>query len=228
MISTGIKHGSPEWHAARRELFGASEVADLLRAGYIDTKLHRTDAEQATARETQRSLVIQRKVGVAEDWPGNETTDVGNDFEPGFINHARRRWGMVLVPYGELLIDSECRRLGCTPDFYTDTPWGRALVQCKMTTSQAQEDCKTKKDGSPSEATYASGPPTRYLIQKQGELAVTALGWNALLVMHCAGGAFKGRLYPVQRHEGLIRRIRDEVARAWLEVEALRRGEITT
>lgn len=225
MIRTGIKAHSPEWYAARKELFGSSEVADLLRAGYIDTKLHRTEAAQAAAYEANRNMVLMRKAGLAEDWPGSETTDVGNDFEPGFIALAKRKWGMVLVPCQELLIDSECPRLGCTPDFYVDTPWGRALVQSKMTTAQAQEDCKAGKNGEPSQATYASGPPLRYCLQKMAEMTVTGFEWNALLVLHCANGAFKGRLYPVRRNEAVVRRIRAEARRAWEEVEALRAGE---
>lgn len=227
MIRTGITHGSPEWFAARREFIGGSEVSDVMGYGYIDERKHRTEAEQKAARVEARNLVLMRKAGLAEEWEGNETSKVGQDFEPGFVNMAKRKWGWTLIPYGELVYDRVCSRLACTPDFYVDAPWGRGLVQTKMTTAQAQEDCKPKKDGTPSAATYADGPPLRYTLQKQAELACTGLEWNCLLVLHCAGGEFKLRPYVIQRHPGAIARIRAEVNRAWDDVEKLRRGMAT-
>lgn len=211
-------------------------MADIMLEGYVDAKLvaksrARTAApgvmdEIDAVRAANRNQVIMRKAGLAEEWVGNETSAVGSDFEPGFVNLARRKWGWTLAPYGALVYDAQCARLACTPDFYVDSPWGRGLCQTKITTAQAEEDCKTLRDGSPSTATYAQGVPTRYLLQKQAELACTGLAWNALLVLHCSGGEFKGRLYPVQRHEGVIARLRLEAMSAWQDVERLRRGEI--
>ncbi len=211
------------WLAARRELFGSSDCADLLRAGYVDKKL--SDAEVAAAGNTAYKLVIMRKAGMAEEFQGNETTEMGKDFEPSFVNMAKRKWGWNMVPFGMLVQDRVCPRLGATPDFIVDSPWGRGLVQTKLTTAQAQEDCKPQKNGDPSTATYANGPPSYYLVQKQAELAVMDLEWNSLLVLHCANGQFKGRLYPVRRHDGVIERIRYEATRAWELVERLKNGE---
>lgn len=224
MIRTGITHGSPEWFAARREFIGGSEVSDVMGYGYIDERKHRTEAEQKAARVEARNLVLMRKAGLAEEWEGNETSKVGQDFEPGFINMAKRKWGWNLVPYGELVYDRVCSRLACTPDFYVDAPWGRGLVQTKFSGTQAQDDCRPKADGSPSTATYADGPPTRYVLQMQAEMACTGLAWNVLMVLHASGGQFKGKLYPVQRHDGVVAAIRRHVAAAWADVERLRAG----
>lgn len=219
-----IMHGTPEWIAARREFIGGSEIADIMLQGYIDTKLHKTAAAQEAARVTARHQVIMRKAGLAEEWTGNETSHVGSDFEPGFVNLARRKWGWELKTWGSLVYDKLQPRLACTPDFYVDSPWGRGLVQCKMSTASAAEDCKPKKDGSPSEATYADGPPLRYVLQCQAEMACTGLGWATLLVLHAANGQFKLAPYCLRRHDGVVLAIRRAVATAWVQVELMRSG----
>ncbi len=90
------------WLAARRELFGSSDCADLLRAGYVDKKITGY-MEYESALNTAYKLVIMRKAGLAEEFQGNETTEMGNDFEPGFVNMAKRKWGWNIVPFGMLV-----------------------------------------------------------------------------------------------------------------------------
>jgi hypothetical protein len=105
-------------------------------------------------------------------------------------------------------------------------PWGLTVVQTKDTTAAAQEDCRPRRDGSPSEAAYASGPPLYYTLQVQAELACMGLEWGALLVLHAAQGAKKLRAYPVRRHDGAIKRIRDEAVLTMLDVERLKQGKV--
>lgn len=175
-----------------------------------------------------RAQLVMLKAGLALPWEGNETTETGQALEDsGFFQlRARQKWGWQMRPCGLLIEDPVCPQLAATPDFLMDTPWGSAVVQTKGTTSQAQEDTKAKKNGQPSEATYANGIPFYYQLQIQAELAVTGLQWGALLVLHAASGMFKLRSYPVRRHDLVIARLRAEAPKVIAEAEALKAGRI--
>lgn len=214
----------PKWLEARKELFGASEVADLLLCGYVDPKLPL--AEQDAKRLEARSLVCMRKAGLAEDFEGNEHTEFGQDYEACFPLRARRKLGWELQPFGWLVGDELCPRLGATPDFVMDTPWGKALVQTKVSWSAAHEDVKPKRDGSPSDSQFANGCPMRYQLQVITEMMCTGYRLGCVLVDHLSPRGTKLRAYRVDWHEGVANRIRSVANEWWLEVERMKRGEI--
>jgi predicted phage-related endonuclease len=206
------------WLAARERYVCGSEVAQMLCSGYAAK-----EAEQAQ----QRAQLVMLKAGMATPFAGNESTRIGQLMEEHlFAPMARELLGWHLEPFGKLVEDAACSALAATPDFLLRTPWGLGVVQTKDTTAQAQEDCKPRRDGSPSEAAYASGAPLYYALQLQAELACTGLEWGALLVLHSAGGGKKLRSYPLRRHEGVIARIRAEAPRVLADAAALKAGKI--
>ena len=174
-----------------------------------------------------RAHLVMLKAGLAEPWAGNETTRIGRHMEPFFVEAAKDLLGWKLEPFGYLVRDPVCHYLAATPDFLSHTPWGLALVQTKVTTARAQEDCRPRKDGSPSDATYASGPPIYFVIQQQAELACMALEWSALLVLHAAAGGLKLRAYATRAHHGVIARIRAEAPKVMADANALKAGRLS-
>jgi predicted phage-related endonuclease len=199
------------WLAARQNYVCSSEVAAML----------------GESKYQDRAALVMLKAGLAEPFTGNETTRHGQYLEEGYFPiAAKREFGWVLEPFGKLVEDAVCPQLAATPDFIMTTPYGRALVQTKSATSQAAEDCKPRRDGTPSEATYANGAPLYYVLQQQAELACTGLEWSSLLVFHAAGGGFKLRSYVTRRHEAVIARIRAEAPKVMAEAECLKAGNV--
>jgi predicted phage-related endonuclease len=205
-----------EWLAARQEAFGASDVARLLGEGYAKTELERAQ---------QRGRLIMEKAGLADQFEGNETTEIGALLEMPLLDIARKRYGLTIEPCGLWTTHPSIAHLGCTPDAFIVTSVGKFPVNCKVTSAAAQEDCKPKKDGSASGAAYAAGIPIYHAIQLNAEMMVTGADHAGLLVLHANAG-LKLRLYVQPRHSGLSDRIRAEVERGWADVEALRAGKV--
>lgn len=204
------------WLAARQEAFGASDVARLLGEGY---------AKSEADRAAQRGLVIMEKAGLAEQFEGNETTEMGTLLELPLLDIASKRLGLKIEPCGTWMLHPTIPRLGATPDAFIVTSAGKMPINVKVTSAAAQEDCKPKKDGTPSGAAYAGGAPLYHRIQIMAEAMVVGSEHAGLLVLHANAG-LKLRLYIQPRHSGLCDRIRAEVERGWVDVEALRAGKV--
>lgn len=208
----------PTWLAARQNYVCGSEVAQMLCEGY---------APRAEDKAQQRGQLVMLKAGLAEPFQGNETTHIGQLMEDHlFVPMALELLGWRLEKCGLLLEDPACSSLASTPDFIVHTPWGMGVVQTKSANAAAQEDCKPRRDGTPSEATYATGAPIYHALQIQAELACTGLEWGALLVLHTSGNSKKLRPYAVRRHDGVVSRLRAEATRLMADVEALKAGHI--
>ena len=195
-----------EWLEQRKSFVTASDVAAML-----DLSPHK-----------DRALLMLEKLGLADEFTGNESTELGMEFEAGVFNIARKRWGWGVRPNGfALAVDDVCPRLAATPDAFVDTPWGLAIIQVKWTTCTAQEDCQPfTKNGNPSKAAYLNGAPLHHQIQCQTEIACANAVCGVLLVVHTAPPRMKLRPYFVARHEGVIAKIRSECTRFWDELEA--------
>lgn len=187
------------WIEARRSIVTASDVAAILGENEYRT----------------REQVIMEKAGLAEEFKGNERTELGLALEPWIAERARERWGWNLIPHGNLVIDAVCRDLGATPDYTMPTPWGPCNVQVKATTVREYEHVK-KYDGK---------PPMMYILQCQAEMAVLGYAHSSLLVFHTSSMAI--RAYYVPRHDRVIARIRLEASRVMDEVRALRAGRMS-
>jgi len=196
------------WLAARMESVGGSEIAAVLGESKYET----------------REQLAMTKAGLAEPFSGNEATELGNEMEPTIAAIAAKRWGWQLTRDGFYRQDTVCPRLSATPDYTMPTPYGMACVQIKFTSCQPPEMCKPRKDGSPSTAAFAGGPPIAMQLQMQSEMCVTGYEHGALLVLHLVPMTL--RPYFIPRHDAVIRRMRREVALFWDEVEALRAGKV--
>lgn len=204
------------WLAERMSRVCGSEVASMLCEGY---------ASKNEDKAQQRGQLVMLKAGLAEPWKGNESSRIGQLMEQYlFAPMARELLNWTLEPFGMLVEDEACPSLAATPDFLIHLPWGTGVVQTKDSSAGAQEDCRPRRDGTPSEATYVNGPPLYYVLQVQAELACTGLEWGALLVLHTAGGGKKLRPYCIRRHEGVISRLRAEAPKVLADAAALKAG----
>jgi hypothetical protein len=195
MIRTGIFAADrPRWLDARLLYLTASDAAIALEV----------------SRYRDRQGLLEEKAGLRESsYEHNEQQELGLLLEPTIARVAMARWGWNLVFCGELIVDSACPTLASTPDYLMDTPWGLGVVQVKTTTAKAQEDINpTLKDGSPSTAMFAKGPPLDYVLQVQAEMACVGARLGCLLVGHFCAPGFKVRAYPVLRHDVAVDRIR--------------------
>lgn len=207
------------WLSARDNMFCASEIAHLLCEGYA-----KTEAEKAS----QRSVCITAKA-LRERFPQEESLQLAGQLEVFALGLARDLWWPTLIMDGWLCQDATLPVLGATPDARVVGEGGTtlAVVDCKISSTKAQEDIKPKKDGSPSEASFANGCPIYYAIQLQSQMAVTGAAEGWLVVLHTAyPPGLKFRRYHVPRHEGVIARIRREVHSSWREVESIRTGKV--
>jgi hypothetical protein len=205
------------WLAARRELITASDVSRLLGIGWAKSE---DEAKQ------QRGQLVMEKAGLAEGFAGNETTDIGTELELPLLQIAGKRMGLTIEPCGMLMKHPTIARLGATPDAFIVTRYGKFPVNAKVTSAQPPEQCKPRRDGKPSEATYANGLPLYHRTQALAEAMVCGASHGAMAVLHCAGGLTL-RLYLQPRHEKLEARIEAEVASAWREIETLRAGKLS-
>jgi hypothetical protein len=200
------------WLAARMRYVCGSEVSAMM---------------DVSRGDYDRAALVMAKAGLSDPWKGNETSRHGQYLEVDYYPRAARgEFGWALEHHGMLVEDSECCALASTPDYTMQTPYGLAVIQAKFTTAQAAEDCKPRKDGSPSEAAYAHGLPIYYALQLQAEMACLGAQMGALLVLHASGGALKLRSYPCMRHEGAIARIREEAPKVLADARALKAGSI--
>lgn len=201
------------------------------RDAWLAARMDRVCGSEAPALLGESSYMTREqlrmcKAGLVDEWQGSEQTDLGLDLEPAIAAAATRKWGWKMERCGLLIQDPHCPALAATPDYFVETPWGRAVCQIKLTTCQAAEDCKPRKSGEPSTARYAHGAPLDFQIQITAELAAVGLEWGCLLVLHACAPTFKLRAYPVQRNDGVVSRIRREAVLLMDEVRALRAGRV--
>lgn len=207
MIRTGIYSADRgPWLDARTRYLTASDAAVALEV----------------SRYRTRATLVDEKAGIVPStFESNEQMEIGLLMEPTIARIAVARWGWDLLLCGELIVDSACQTLASTPDYLMDTPWGLAVVQVKTTTAKAQEDINpVLKDGSPSTAMFAKGPPLDFILQVQAEMACCDARLGCLLVGHFCAPGFKVRAYPMIRNELAIAKIRQESVAFMRDVNA--------
>jgi predicted phage-related endonuclease len=187
-----------KWLEARKGFVTASNAAVVLGKSKYKT----------------REQLLMEYAGLAyPDFdPSSESTHIGLAMESATMDLARNLWGWPLEDDGWLTPDPAGSPLAATPDCIMHTPWGSAVVNLKVTTAQAMEDCKPLKNGQPSTARFAQGCPIDYALQLQCEMACTGMQWAAILAIHCNVG-FKMRAYPVRRNDIVIAMLRREAVR---------------
>lgn len=199
MISSNDRQA---WLEARKRLLTASDAAALLSISPYKTL----------------AQLRMEKLGLADEWTGDESSDLALALEWPILEIANRKFGWNCVHNTELIVDRECPRLAATPDAMMESPWGLTCVQVKVTRSAAQEDCApTTKSGKPSTAAYLNGAPIHYQIQVVAEMACTGARHGVLLALHLT--PLKLRAYYVPFHPMLVARIRRETRRFWNEID---------
>lgn len=167
-----------------------------------------------------RAELVDSKLGLFQRaQPDGESAALGLLLEEGLCKLVRSLWGWPVEEYGWLTSDDRCEALAATPDLTMQTPWGPALVDMKVTSAQAQEDCKPG-----STARFANGCPLDYALQLQAQMACMGreYRWASILALHIAGGKTKLRAYPVRRSEAVIADIRDTAIALMREVNERR------
>jgi putative phage-type endonuclease len=182
------------WLEQRKQYVTASDVAAVLGENPYSTR----DEIKAEKRGAPRKVV---------DRDSRVRMALGTNCEDGIARTAADEFGWNLRKVGVLIPDAVEPRLAATPDYEWDSPCGRANCQVKLTRAYHRG-----KSG-----WGVKGPPIHYQIQVQAEMACTGLQHSVLLVCHA--GELSLRSYYVARHDGVIAKIRREVARFWQELE---------
>lgn len=201
------------WLAARADYFGASDIPRLLCEA---------PAKSEQERAGQRALLIAEKAGLVRPFAGNETTELGQELEEPLVDIARRRLNLDIEPCGQWTTNSRYAGLGCTPDAFVRIGGARYPLNIKVTSSQATEDCRPRKNGDASTAAFSAGLPLYFRVQAVTEAMVCETSHGFMGVLHTAAG-LKLRLYCQPLHAGLAQRIAREVSVAWGDVERLRK-----
>jgi putative phage-type endonuclease len=157
-----------------------------------------------------REQIIQEKIGMAQPFEGNERTENALALEAWVAQRAAEKWGWKLTAHGALVPDPDCEFLAATPDFVNEAG---EPVQVKVTSVKPYEEVKK----------YGGAPPLNYQLQVMAEMACLGAPRGFLLVFHTL--PLIVRSYPIERHEGVISRIRREAETAMLEVRS-KRAEI--
>jgi predicted phage-related endonuclease len=178
--------GTPEWHAARRNGIGASEVGVL-----FGCDPYRTQAE-----------LYAMKVGELVD-EETEEMRMGRLLEPFLLtlcrtceNCGQRR---KLQAWQEMVIDGEAPHLFSTPDaYYEDCSTGAndGVLETKAT----------------SEAESPAGPPLRWQLQVASQQSCTGARHAKIAALY---QSTRFRIHDVPRNDAVITAIRERVEWWW-------------
>ena len=183
---------TPEWHSARAQVVGGSEIAALY----------------GVQQPYQMGLYAlwYVKAGLIEPPPvEGERIDWGNDLESAIATVAARREGWTISPGGQVQ-DAHCPGLGCTLDFVIENtgPEGNGALEIKNV------------DGMVFKNKWENGePPLHILLQLQHQLAATGYSWG--VVCSLVNGN-KLELYRYDARPKLIADIRTRVTAFWKSI----------
>lgn len=187
---------------ARGESFGASELGALLGVSPYETREQLIDRK---ARKTKTASTFAMRAG--------------SYLESGILTMYAKETGRECEEWQETIASDALPHLVVTPDARESGTL--TLVEIKHSAGGKGWGVGDVIDRLEAYTVHeATAAPLHYQVQVQGQLAVT--GYE-----HCRiVGFIRGnlRVYEVPRHEGVIRRIREECARGWDEVLRLREG----
>lgn len=184
-----IRHGTPQWYAARREGIGASEVAALLNAhDYL----------------TEQDLFVAKLAG--RDVRPNLAMVMGTYLEPYLLELYRARATDLscAAVVQHMQHDHEAPHLFATPDAVygrDDASSWHGVLETKVTWAEPFKSC-----------------PLAWQVQTEAQMAVTGLAAARVAVLHLVPGltpddAFQ--VFDVPRHDGVIARMRERVEEWW-------------
>jgi putative phage-type endonuclease len=184
-----------DWHALRAQNIGASEAAALLNI-----------APYCTYWE-----LWQIKAGrlAAPSLDDNQRVVLGKELEAGIARAAQRLLPLKLRKEPRYLRHPTVDRMGATLDYKLA---GRGIipVEIKLVGNDTfYKDWIETEEG--------RLPPPHILCQIEHQLAVACAEFGYILALV---GGVQLELVKVDRHDGLIRRIEQEVAQFWLTIDA--------
>lgn len=151
----------------------------------------------------QQFPVWAEKTGLAEpeDLSGNEAVEFGIRLERPILEAYAARTGRVCEPWPQHTIvrDPERHWLFCTPDATQEGEAGEGTVQIKTTSAYKSSD-------------WVDGPPLKFQIQAQTELAVTGYTWGTLVVLI---GGQRLRYWDFERNDAFIDAMIPKLAEFW-------------
>jgi predicted phage-related endonuclease len=101
-------------------------------------------------------------------------------------------------------------RLGATPDFFVDGDTrGLGIIQAKTVAPSAFKKSWTE-----------DGPPLWIAMQTICEMMLTGAAWGAVAALVVDPWRMECKVYPVPRHAGMERRIREATAEFWANTDA--------
>jgi len=129
---------------------------------------------------------------------------------------AEKRPDWKIIPAGEYLRDPDLR-LGATPDFYVEgDPRGLGVLQTKVSTMRAFK-AGWQKGGDRQVDEIV--PPFWIGLQTLTEMMLAGATWGAAAVYIDDPWNDDCHICPIARHDGAEARIREAVAKFWLDVE---------
>lgn len=182
---------TPEWHAARARVVGASEVAALF------------DASPYTSAFTLWQVKARR---IPPPPVAHERAAWGLRLEAAIAEAAAEREGWTIERAGHLVHPRE-PGMGATLDFIvtTPSPAGPGALEVKNVDWMQHRRGWTDDE-----------PPPHILLQLQAQLAVTGFKWGCVAALV---GGNELRLYRYEARPKLIAEIERRVAAFWRSVE---------
>lgn len=188
------------WMRHRMRGVGASEVACVLGEDpYMEPEdLARIKRGECTDEDLRAERQQNSKVDIAR------ASRMGQLLESFVAAEYARETHAIVEPWGHLLQDREEPLLLATPDYQEHTADGVELIECKATAAFWRTTAK-----------YEGMPPLSLQLQLQAQLAVTGLQRGKLAWVQKTTCEVDWETF--ERHEGVIRRIREAVRSFWEE-----------
>lgn len=200
-----------EWLAARQQYLGASDAAAMLG-----------EDEYKTAEQLR-----MQKSGLADEFNLGEPGRIRELMESVVCEVLYERHGWEFTrPKHCLYIDDACPLLAATPDAIFTC--GTKLLEIKVVRSMPQDKCEpTTKSGKPSTQAFLHGPPLRFQIQQQQQMACCGpmFTTNILGVLHLTPD-LTVKTYETPRNDKFISTLRTRAVEFWKGVTALREGRV--
>lgn len=133
--------------------------------------------------------------------------DFGHDIEPLIATYWEREAGMKSVNMGDFAVfrDERWPWMFCTPDILAENEEGLGVVQMKAASHATAHE-------------WRNGPPLKYIIQVQHEMAVTGAKWGHLAVLF-GSPSWQFKIFPIARVESFQEELIERTRQFWKLVE---------
>lgn len=185
------------------------------REGWLALRKRDCTASQVAALFNAHQYISARQLYI------DKTTDAVDDIDNAVLRRGRLLESAVaaaveedfpqwkLSKAGAYYRDPSIR-LGATPDFFVEgDPRGLGVIQAKTVAPSAFKKSWTE-----------DGPPFWIACQTITEMMLTGAKWGAVAALVVDPFRMDCKVYPVPRHPGMERRIREATAEFWINTDA--------